>query len=395
MNFSLTKLSFLYDLLLQECVPQDVMCSYLHSLSDLYAHTELRWLYLHKVKECKCHAQKLFKQTETVSKEVHNKLLKSFAKLEQHSISLEIALQQCQEQMKNYTICKEKASTVFLKEREQYFEIQDLKAQLQNKNIAISELKKLIEKCKGKSVETKIDKPTPVRQTNALKIPKPLVLGTPTIFSDSLKRKNFSKTKPVTKTNVSEGLSKPFTTQNLHQTASQAVRNTNVIKPGMYRIDTRPTQTRSPQLPQTFSNTNPRVSTSTRVIHKTSVSRPYLKSTQMKDKVMQNNSQVKSKKTGVEDHHRISSISNKTKSVPTCNDSLKSKTSNINVVYATCEKCVFNSNHDACVSKFLDYVNARSKKPQAVPIRTRKPIRKANKSVATPPKKKVASDSII
>ncbi|GKB35714.1 retrovirus-related pol polyprotein from transposon TNT 1-94 [Tanacetum coccineum] len=77
-----------------------------------------------------------------------------------------------------------------------------LKAQLQDKNIAISELKKLIEKCKGKSVETKIDKPSPVRQTNALKNPKPLVLGTPTIFSDSLKRKNFSKTKPVTKTNV-------------------------------------------------------------------------------------------------------------------------------------------------------------------------------------------------
>ncbi|GKA05295.1 hypothetical protein Tco_0684415 [Tanacetum coccineum] len=37
-------------------------------------------------------------------------------------------------------------------EREQYFEIQDLKAQLQDKDIAISELKKLIEKNKGKVV---------------------------------------------------------------------------------------------------------------------------------------------------------------------------------------------------------------------------------------------------
>ncbi|GJZ28321.1 hypothetical protein Tco_0572968 [Tanacetum coccineum] len=52
--------------------------------------------------------------------------------------------------MKNDTVCKEKASNVFLKEREQYFEIQDLKAKLQDKNIAISELKKLIEKNKGK-----------------------------------------------------------------------------------------------------------------------------------------------------------------------------------------------------------------------------------------------------
>ncbi|GJW61388.1 hypothetical protein Tco_0110723 [Tanacetum coccineum] len=93
--------SNMYDLLLQECVSQDVMCSYLHSLSDLDAHTELQCLYLHKVKECECLAQKLSKQTKTVSKEVYNELSRSFAKLEKHSISLELALQQCQEQMKN------------------------------------------------------------------------------------------------------------------------------------------------------------------------------------------------------------------------------------------------------------------------------------------------------
>ncbi|GJR12440.1 retrovirus-related pol polyprotein from transposon TNT 1-94 [Tanacetum coccineum] len=45
---------------------------------------------------------------------------------------------------------RKKASIVFLKERDQYFEIQDLKAQLQDKNIAISELNKLIEKMKGR-----------------------------------------------------------------------------------------------------------------------------------------------------------------------------------------------------------------------------------------------------
>ncbi|GKC04528.1 hypothetical protein Tco_0996138 [Tanacetum coccineum] len=107
---------------LQECVSNDVMCSYLHSLSDLYAHTELQCLYLHKVKECDCLAQKLSKQTESVSKEVYTELLRSFAKLEKYSISLELALQQCQEQMKDDTVCKEKASNVFLKERKQYFE---------------------------------------------------------------------------------------------------------------------------------------------------------------------------------------------------------------------------------------------------------------------------------
>ncbi|GJS98968.1 hypothetical protein Tco_0820138 [Tanacetum coccineum] len=67
--------SNIYDLLLEECVSKDVTCSYLHSLSDLNANTELQCLYLHKVKECECLAQKLSKQTESVNKEVHNNLI--------------------------------------------------------------------------------------------------------------------------------------------------------------------------------------------------------------------------------------------------------------------------------------------------------------------------------
>ncbi|GJR46101.1 hypothetical protein Tco_1314204 [Tanacetum coccineum] len=209
---------------------------------------KLQCLYLHKVKECECLAQKLLKQTESVSQDVYTELLRSFAKLEKHSIYLELALQQCQEQMQNNTVCKEKASNLFQKER---------------------------------------------------------------------------------------------------------------------------------------------------VIHKTSVSRPQLRSNQMKDKVVPNNSQVKDKKTEVEDHPRISSISNKTKSVTASNDSLKSRTSNVNAVCATCGKCVFNSNHDACISKYLNDVNARTKKPKVVLISTSKPKSQANKSVATPPMKIVASESTI
>ncbi|GKF15922.1 hypothetical protein Tco_0057384 [Tanacetum coccineum] len=250
--------------------------------------------------------------------------------------------------------------------------MQYLKAQLQDKNIAISELKKLIEKWNGKSVDAKFDKPFVVRQPNAQRIPKPSVLGKPTPFSDSLERTNFAKKKSVSQTNESKGLSKPVTPQNLPQTTTQAVRNKNVIKPGMYRIASSTTQTRAPQLTQTSRNTNPRMSTSTGVAHRTS--------------------QVKFK-TEVEDHPRISRISNQTKSVTMCNDSLNSRTLNVNAVCATCGKYVFNLNHDACVSKFLNNVNARTKKPTVVPISTRKPKSQANKSVATPHKKTVASES--
>nr|GEV32172.1 Gag-Pol polyprotein [Tanacetum cinerariifolium] len=133
-------------------------------------------------------------------------------------------------------------------------------------------------------METKFDKPSVVRQPNTQWILKPSVLGKPTHFSDSLERKYFPKTKSIPKTNVSEGLSKPVTAQTLPQTARQAVSNTNVLKPEMYRIDNMTTQSRAPQSPQTVRNTNPRVSTSTGVNHTTNVSRPHHRSNQMKDK---------------------------------------------------------------------------------------------------------------
>ncbi|GKC68494.1 hypothetical protein Tco_1101092, partial [Tanacetum coccineum] len=277
--------------------------------------------------------------------------------------------------MKNNPVCKENASNVFRKEREQYHEIQDLKAQMQDKNMVINELKKLILVTKGKSVETQFDKPSVVRQPNAQRIPKPSVLGKPTPFSNSPEMRSFQTKQSVNKTNVSDGLFKLVTQQSLPQNRNQVVRNTNVLKPGMFRIASTTTQTRTPQLPHASRNTNPHMSKSSGVIHTTSVSRPQLKSYQ-----------VKFTKKEVEDHHRISSISKKTKSVTACNDSSNSRTSNANAVCAECGTCVFNSNHDACVSRYLKDVNARTKKPQGVPISASKPKRKANKSVTTPHK---------
>nr|GEY00628.1 hypothetical protein [Tanacetum cinerariifolium] len=157
-----------------------------------HALDEFQCLYLHKVKECDCLAQKLSKQTDSVSKKVHTELLQCFAKVEKHSISLESDLQKCKEQ-----------------------------------NIGISELKKLIEKGKGKSVDTKFDRPSVVRQPNPQRIPKPSVLGKPAPFSNSLERIYFSKTMSVPKANVSERLSKLVTAQTLPQTARQAISNTD------------------------------------------------------------------------------------------------------------------------------------------------------------------------
>nr|GEZ55079.1 integrase, catalytic region, zinc finger, CCHC-type, peptidase aspartic, catalytic [Tanacetum cinerariifolium] len=221
---------------------------------------------------------------------------KSFEPVQKHAINLELELQQCKEKIKNDMSFKINKSKDFCKEREQYFEIQDLKAQLQDKCIVISELKKLIEKLKGKYVETKFEKSSVIRQPNAFKSQRPSILGKPTTFSNSFVRKDFSKSTPVTQTHVSNDFSKPVIAQILPVNKKSILKNTNVLNPGIYKIHTDHTQSRTSKLPPDSRKTNKRVTFSTGVIPSTSVSRPQLKNNPMEDRVLRNNITTESNK---------------------------------------------------------------------------------------------------
>ncbi|GJV16826.1 retrovirus-related pol polyprotein from transposon TNT 1-94 [Tanacetum coccineum] len=156
------------DRLSREYYYADHMNAILGVYTDLDEVTNLQCDYLETLEKCE-HLEKELSKSRTMSK--------SFEALQKHAINLELDLQQCKEKIKNDKSFKENQSNVFLKEREQYFEIQDLKAQLQDKGIAISELKKLIEKMKGKSVETKFEKSSVIRQPNAFKSQRQSILG--------------------------------------------------------------------------------------------------------------------------------------------------------------------------------------------------------------------------
>ncbi|GJV94768.1 retrovirus-related pol polyprotein from transposon TNT 1-94 [Tanacetum coccineum] len=316
----------------------DHMNAILGIYTDLDEFTDLQCDYGETLQKCERLEKELSKS---------RKMSKSFESLQKHAINLELELQQCKEKIKNDKSFKENQSNVFLKEREQYFEIQDLKAQLQDKGIAIY----------------------------------------------SLAKKDFSKSKSVTTQNVSHDFSKPVTAQILPQNVLPIFKNTNVIAPGMYKVHTKPNQTRTPRLPQDIRKTNKRVSFSTGVIPTTSVSRPQLKSNQLEDRVMPNNSQ--GKKQEVEDHRRNFKFSNNKTSVTACNDSLNAKTSNVNFVCVTCGKCVLNDNHDLCVLHYINGVNSRTRQPIVVPISTREPKHNVNQSVATSSKKTIATDSTV
>ncbi|GJW52251.1 hypothetical protein Tco_0093602 [Tanacetum coccineum] len=94
----------------------------------------------------------LFKKKDMVEKEVYNELWKKISRLEQHCISLEISIQQSKERFQNDRPCKNLDAPEFCK----FFEINELKAQLQAKNTTIRNLKKHIEKFHAISNEAKV-----------------------------------------------------------------------------------------------------------------------------------------------------------------------------------------------------------------------------------------------
>nr|GFA55667.1 hypothetical protein [Tanacetum cinerariifolium] len=168
---------------------------------------------------------------------------KSFESVQKHAINLELELQQCKEkdlkaqlQDKSIAISELKKLIEKLKGKSvdtKFGKSSDLKAQLQDKSIAINELKKLIEKLKGKSVDTKFEKSSVIRQPNAFKSQRPSILGKPSTFSNSFIRNDFSKSTSVTKNNASNDFSKPVTAQTLPTKKKSCLKNTNVLAPGM------------------------------------------------------------------------------------------------------------------------------------------------------------------
>nr|GFC34855.1 hypothetical protein [Tanacetum cinerariifolium] len=131
-----------------------------HMNAILGVYTELD-----EVTNLQCDYLKLLQKCESLEIELSKSKMmsKSFESVQKHAINLELELQQCKEKVKNNMSFKVNKSKEFYKEREQYFEIQDLKDQLQDKGIAISELKKLIEKLKGKFMDTKFEKSSVIR----------------------------------------------------------------------------------------------------------------------------------------------------------------------------------------------------------------------------------------
>ncbi|GJV11204.1 hypothetical protein Tco_1352745 [Tanacetum coccineum] len=92
------------------------------------------------------------KTNDMVEKEVYNELSNRFLQLEKHCISLEISMQQKEKSFQSNKPCKNQESPEF----REFFEINDLKAQLQAQTTLICNLKNQIKSVKEASNKPKV-----------------------------------------------------------------------------------------------------------------------------------------------------------------------------------------------------------------------------------------------
>ncbi|GJW26305.1 retrovirus-related pol polyprotein from transposon TNT 1-94 [Tanacetum coccineum] len=135
------------DRLLQKIVSQDVMLTVINSVSWNNDSVNMKTQMCDSCEKCMNLDAELSK-----SKQAYNDLLKNHSQLEKHCISLKVSMQLKQEVFQNDESCVNQNAV----EIQEYFEINDLKARLQDKHTAISKLKDIIKSLENNTKEKNV-----------------------------------------------------------------------------------------------------------------------------------------------------------------------------------------------------------------------------------------------
>ncbi|GKA92693.1 ribonuclease H [Tanacetum coccineum] len=186
------------------------------------------------------------------------------------------------------------------------------KAQIQEKGFAVAALKNELRKLTGNSVNTKFAKPSILGKPVLQPHRNQFVVRQPTAFKSE--RPKISKERFASQVDVSNDLSKPVTTHYLPKRRESA-----------------------PAKPHYMIATSSSRYSSNDIVH---------------------NHYLEEAKKKAQEHSRNSRNFSDSK----------------HFVCSTCQKCVFNANHDSCVIKFLKEVNSRAKVPSNKTTTRNKPV---------------------
>ncbi|GJZ36148.1 hypothetical protein Tco_0581965 [Tanacetum coccineum] len=236
----------------------------------------------------------------------------------------------------------------------------DLKAQIQEKVFAITALKNELRKLKGNSVDTKFAKTSVLGKPVLQSLRNQSVIRQPNVFKSE--RPQISKPQFASQVDVKNNFSKPVTQHYLPKRRESAF-----VKPDQV-IASSESKNSSKNMSRFSSND---------MVHNY-----YLEEARKKTKERNRNSKssvmhtagpqntTKGSKPKPRSNNQTSGSLPLSKSscvtitaMPKANHSKNSScfSDSKHFVCSTCHKCVFNANHDACITKFLKEVNSRAK----------------------------------
>ncbi|GJW69809.1 hypothetical protein Tco_0126726, partial [Tanacetum coccineum] len=142
------KTKYLLDHSLESACSKDIVNTIVNSSVDIAS------VNVHECEKCLKLETELLNKKDFVEKEIYDKLFKSFTTLEKHCISLEVDSQLNQEIFQRNNFVSNQSAPSF----DQLFELNELKAQSQEKDTVIKKLKERIKSLSGKMNEDKIKK---------------------------------------------------------------------------------------------------------------------------------------------------------------------------------------------------------------------------------------------
>ncbi|GJU99401.1 hypothetical protein Tco_1328672 [Tanacetum coccineum] len=234
----------------------------------------------------------------------------------------------------------------------------DLKAQIQEKVFANAALKNELRKLKGNSVDTKFAKPSILGKPVLQPLRNQSVVRQPNAFKSE--RPNFLKPRFASQVDVNNVLSKPVTPHYLPKVREYVLAKPHhVIAPGSSRNSQKVSygsndmahnhylEEARKKAQERNRNSKPSVMHTTSLQNTTNGSKPNPRSNNQISRSLPVSKSSCGMSNGVSlvDHSRNSSSFSDSK----------------HFFCSTCHKCVFNANHDACITKFLKEVNSRAK----------------------------------
>nr|GEW64677.1 hypothetical protein [Tanacetum cinerariifolium] len=249
----------------------------------------------------------------------------------------------------------------------------DLKAQIQEKVFAIAALKNDLRKLKGNSVDTKFAKTSVLRKPVLQSLRNQSVVRQPNAFKSE--RPQMSKPRFASQVDLNNKFSRPETQHYLPK------KRESVFEKPDHMIASRESKNSSKNMPRFSSND---------MVHN-----HYLYEARKKTQERDRNSKTKvlpsaifqstadgSKPKPRSNNQTPRSLSISKSSCVTITAVPKADHSKSSISFldskhffcSTCHKCVFNANHDACITKLLKEVNSRAKIQSHKTINCNKPV---------------------